>query len=257
MGLVESLRALYARRLRRQVASGPLPRHVALIMDGNRRWAREQGYANPSIGHLHGGEHLETVLGWCADFGIRHVTVFLASSDNLRKRGSEETAFLMEVVERVVVDRVVARSERWRLNVTGRLNLLPDSTAYALKRAQDLTLERATDSELTVAVGYDGREEIVDAVRSLLDQAAERRVTAEELAATLTVEDITAHLDPAGRPDPDLVIRTSGERRLSGFLLWQAAGSRLHFCDVYWPAFRQVDFLRALRSYAMRQGSRD
>ncbi|WP_308257255.1 undecaprenyl diphosphate synthase family protein [Saccharothrix luteola] len=120
-------------------------------MDGNRRWARERGYANPSIGHLHGGEHLETVLGWCADLGIRYVTVFVASSDNLRKRGSEETAFLMEVVERVVVDRVVARSERWRLNVTGRLNLLPDSTAHALKRARDMTLERATDSE------FDGR----------------------------------------------------------------------------------------------------
>jgi short-chain Z-isoprenyl diphosphate synthase len=245
---------LYGWMLRRQLAGGPVPRHVAMVMDGNRRWARQQGYEDTRVGHRRGGEHLEEVLGWCAEAGIRHVTVFVASIDNLRKRDAGEVGYLMTVIEDVVADRLARGSGRWRLHVAGRPDTLPPSTAHALKEAVDATAARDTDSHLTIAVGYDGREEVTEAVRALLTDAAAAGTGIDELAQTLTVEDIAGRLYTADRPDPDLVIRTSGEQRISaGFLMWQAAHSELYFCDVYWPGFRHVDFLRALRAYAARR----
>ena len=252
MILRDALYALYARRLRRQLTGARLPEHVALVIDGNRRWARQAGLDNPSLGHKAGAEHIEHVLAWSADLGIRHVTIFVASLDNLRKRGAEEVLFLMDMVEQVVTERLVYGRSRWQVQVAGRLDALPDSTAEALKRAVDVTAERDTDCQLTIAIGYDGRAEIADAFRSLLDEAARDGRTLEDLAQTITPEDLAAHLYTSGQPDPDLVIRTSGERRMSSFLLWQAARSELYFCDVYWPGFRYVDYLRALRSYAAR-----
>ncbi|MFY1672819.1 polyprenyl diphosphate synthase [Plantactinospora sp. WMMB334] len=248
-----TLYRLYARRLRAQLAGRPLPRHVALVMDGNRRWARKQGFENPSLGHRYGAEHVNEVLGWCAEIGIAHVTIFVASTDNLHKRASGEVQYLMKAIEEIVVARLAEAPGRWRLHLAGRLDTLPDSTRHALKLARDATADRGADLHLTIAVGYDGRVEVVDAIRALLDQAAEAAVAPAELARRLTAEDIAAHLYTQGQPDPDLIIRTSGEQRLSGFLLWQAAYSELYFCDAYWPGFRYVDFLRALRSYAARQ----
>jgi short-chain Z-isoprenyl diphosphate synthase len=252
MILRDLLYALYARRLRRQLAGAAVPGHVALVMDGNRRWARQMGFDNPSVGHRYGAEHIEKVLEWCAEAGIRRVTIFVASIDNLRKRGSDEVRFLMEMVERVIAERLANNAGRWQVHLAGDLDELPDSTAHALKLARDATAERDTDSHLTIAVGYDGREEITEALRSLLDAEAHAGRTLADLAQTLTSADISARLYTKGQPDPDLVIRTSGERRMSGFLLWQAAYSELYFCDVYWPGFRHVDFLRALRSYDAR-----
>jgi short-chain Z-isoprenyl diphosphate synthase len=245
--------AWYTSRLRGQLAGRQLPGHVAIVMDGNRRWARQMGFGNVSLGHQYGAEHLEQVLDWCAEVGIRRVTVFVASTDNLRKRESAEMRFLMQVIEDVIVKRMLAPTNRWQIHVAGRLDMLPDSTAHALKEARDTTADRATDADLTVAVGYDGRQEIVDAVRSLLDHQANTGRTLAELANRLTADDIGAHLYTSGQPDPDLVIRTSGEVRMSGFLLWQAAYAELYFCDVYWPAFRKIDFFRALRAYAGRR----
>lgn len=242
---------LYAHRLRRRLAGAGLPRHVAMVMDGNRRWARERGLT-PQTGHRHGAEHIDEVLGWCAQAGIGHVTVFVASVDNMRKRDSEEVDNLMAMMENVIAHRLTQPDNRWRLHLAGRLDVLPDSTRNALKLAEETTRERDALLHLTVAIGYDGREEIVDAVRSLLDEQARAGATLHDVAQNLTAEAIAAHLYTDGQPDPDLVIRTSGERRMSGFLLWQAAYSELYFCDVYWPGFREVDFLRALRSYAAR-----
>jgi short-chain Z-isoprenyl diphosphate synthase len=244
---------LYAKRLRSRLRPDLLPRHVAIVMDGNRRWARQQGFANPNVGHRYGGEHVGDVLDWCAGLGIRHVTVYVCSGDNLRKRDSDEVAHLMRVIEEVVAERLRRPEGRWRLHVAGRLDDLPASTRDALKRAVDETRDRPAPFELTIAIGYDGREEIVDAVRSLIDLQARLGVTAGELAERVRPEDIAAHLYTSGRPDPDLIIRTSGEIRLSGFLIWQAAYSELYFCDVYWPGFRYIDFLRALRSFARRR----
>ncbi|MEV0395148.1 polyprenyl diphosphate synthase [Polymorphospora rubra] len=252
MKIRDMLYKLYARRLQAQLGDHPMPRHVAMVMDGNLRWARQKGYDNPSVGHRYGAEHVENVLGWCADAGIGHVTIFVASTDNLRDRESDDVRYLLEMVEQVVAERLVRRTSRWRVHLAGRLDGLPDSTRHALKLAEEATRDRDTDFHLTVAVGYDGRDEVVDAIRSLLDKEAQAGTGVEDLAERLTADDIAAHLYTSGQPDPDLIIRTSGEQRMSGFLLWQAAYSELYFCDVYWPDFRRVDFLRALRSYAAR-----
>ncbi|GAA0501745.1 (2Z,6E)-farnesyl diphosphate synthase [Paractinoplanes deccanensis] len=240
--------AVYARRLLARLAGAELPRHVAMVMDGNRRWARQMGFGDPRVGHRYGAEHLDEVLGWCAEAGIRHVTVFVASVDNVRKRDATEVGNLMRMIEDVVAERLRRPASPWQVHLAGRLDVLPDSTRHALKLAEEETRGPGPASHLTIAIGYDGREEIVDAVRSLLSEAG----SLDEALRTLTADRIAAHLYTSGSPDPDLVIRTSGERRMSGFLLWQAAYSELYFCDVYWPGFRKVDFLRALRSYAAR-----
>jgi short-chain Z-isoprenyl diphosphate synthase len=246
--------SLYARALRRTVLRGPLPRHVALIMDGNRRWARENGHANPSVGHRYGAEHVDDVLEWCADLGIDHVTVWVASADNLAKRPADEVAFLMEVAEDVIAARVSRRTSRWQLHLAGNLDLLPSSTAEALKEAAAATLDKPVVGHLTVAIGYDGRGEILDAVRSILLEAAHRDgASIDDIADSVTVEAISAHLYNPTLPEPDLIIRTSGELRLSDFMLWQGIEAELHFCDVYWPGFRKIDFLRALRAYGTRR----
>jgi short-chain Z-isoprenyl diphosphate synthase len=245
--------ALYTRRLRRQVLAGQLPGHVGLIMDGNRRWARQAGMANPSLGHRAGAEHAEQVLSWCETAGIKNVTVFICSTENLRQRDDAEVAYLMRVIEDVVTERLARRDARWQVHVAGMLDVLPDSTARVLKEAVEVTRDCTTGAHVTLAIGYGGRQEIIDAVRDLLTEADSAGVPMADVAASLTADDITAHLYTVGRPEPDLVIRTSGEQRLSNFLLWQSAYSELYFCEAYWPAFREIDFLRALRSYAARK----
>ncbi|MEU6237214.1 polyprenyl diphosphate synthase [Kitasatospora sp. NPDC047058] len=253
MPVSDLLRSLYARRLRRQVIAGPLPRHVGLIMDGNRRWARQMGMANPSLGHKVGAEHVEEVLSWCEALAIKHITVFVCSTENLQRRGDTEVAYLMRLIEQVVVDRVTRPDARWQVHLAGMTDALPDSTARALKEAVEATRTCTTGAHVTLAVGYGGRQEVVDAVRDLMYARAEAGASLTEAADALTVDDIAPHLYTAGQPDPDLVIRTSGEQRLSNFLLWQSAYSELYFCEAYWPAFREVDFLRAVRSFAARQ----
>ena len=253
MRISDPLYALYARRLRRQVQGGALPRHVGLIMDGNRRWARQMGMANPSLGHKYGAEHVDDVLSWCEAVGIKHVTVYVCSTENLQRRGDAEVAFLMKVIEQVVAVRLAQADARWQLHIAGTLDVLPASTAGALKDAVEATRTCTTGAHVTLAVGYGGRQEVIDALRELLAERAAAGETLAEVAADLTVDDIARHLYTAGQPDPDLVIRTSGEQRMSNFLLWQSAYSELYFCEAYWPAFREVDFLRALRSFAARQ----
>jgi short-chain Z-isoprenyl diphosphate synthase len=245
--------ALYTRRLRRQVLAGRLPGHVGLIMDGNRRWARQVGMANPSLGHRAGAEHAEQVLSWCETVGIKNVTVFICSTENLRHRDDAEVAYLMQVIEDVVAERLARPGSRWQVHVAGMLDVLPDSTARALKNAVEVTRDCTTGAHVTLAIGYGGRQEIIDAVRDLLAEAGAAGRPMADVADSLTIDDITAHLYTVGRPEPDLVIRTSGEQRLSNFLLWQSAYSELYFCEAYWPAFREIDFLRALRSYAARK----
>ncbi len=243
---------LYARRLRKQLVGCHLPRHVGLIMDGNRRWARQMGIADPSVGHKYGADHIEDVLNWCAKSGIKHVTAFLCSTENLLKRDDAEVAYLMEVIEKIVADKLSVRPT-WQVHIAGALDLLPGTTARALKRAVDASSSCVTGAHVTLAVGYGGREEVIDALRAVLYEHVAAGTTLAELAETLTIEDVARHLYTAGQPDPDLVIRTSGELRLSNFLLWQSASSELYFCEAYWPAFREIDFLRALRSFAARQ----
>jgi short-chain Z-isoprenyl diphosphate synthase len=183
-------------------------------MDGNRRWARSRGLANPSLGHRVGAEHVDDVLAWCEAIGVGEVTVFVCSTENLARRGDAEVAFLMQVIEHIVVDRLTRTNQHWRVHVAGLLDALPDTTARALKDAVEAT-RTATGGHITLPIGYGGRQEVVDALRDLLQHRAARGQTAADIAATLTEDDIPAHLYTAGRSDPDLIIRTSGEQRIS------------------------------------------
>jgi short-chain Z-isoprenyl diphosphate synthase len=244
------LYSLYERRLGRELRNvAERPRHVAVMLDGNRRWARDAGLLDVNDGHRAGAAKISDMLAWCEEARVEVVTLWLLSTDNLN-RPEDELRPLLEIIGDVV-DELAGPNGRWRLRVVGALDLLPRAMAERLSAAADRTVGRA-GLELNVAVGYGGRQEIADAVRKLLLQHAESGTSIEELAEVLDVDHIAAHLYTSGQPDPDLVIRTSGEQRLSGFLMWQSAHSEFWFCDAYWPAFRKVDFLRALRDYAAR-----
>src|SRR5690606_38590661 len=251
MGLRSLLYSVYERRLTAALAGRPLPGHVGVLVDGNRRWAREMGYVNPADGHRMGAERVKELLRWCDDVGIGHVTVWLLSTDNL-SRPSEELTPLLEIIENLVTE-LAADGQPWRLRMVGALDLLPAHHAAALKAAEERTATRTGGAQVNLAICYGGRREITDAVRSLLHEHARAGRSLEEVAELIDVDHIAQHLYTKGQPDPDLVIRTSGEQRLGGFLLWQSAYSEIYFCAVNWPGFRRVDFLRALRSYAYRQ----
>jgi len=246
-GLRRVLYPAYEARLVRRLPES-LPRHVGVMLDGNRRWARAVGQ-DTAHGHRAGAANIEPLLGWCDEIGIEVVTLWLLSTDNLNRPAHE-----LEPLLGIIADAVdsLADQRRWRLHPVGALDLLPSDTARRLKAAEEAT--RDVDGMLVnVAVAYGGRREIADAVRSLLTQAAEDGASLEELAHEVDVDMIGEHLYTKGQPDPDLVIRTSGEQRLGGFLLWQSAKSEFYFCDAYWPDFRRVDFLRAVRAYAQRE----
>src|SRR5256714_3461195 len=211
------LRTLYARRLRARLAGGPVPGHVAIIMDGNRRWARQNGFSNVSVGHRYGAEHIEDVLGWCADLGIRHVTVFVASIDNLAKRSASEVEFLMQVAERLIPERLARPGGRWRIHVAGHLDVLPDSTVRALKLAEEATRDRDTDPHLTLAVGYGGRAEVVDALRALLHEEAAAGTTPPPPPPAPPPPDIPAPPPTTRRPHPAPGPPTRREQRPSHF----------------------------------------
>ena len=247
MWLSDVLYAAYARRLTRQLDPQALPRHVGVMLDGNRRWGRARG-AGAEEAYQAGADNIENLLAWCDESGVEVVTLWLLSTDNLN-RPEKQLRPLLGIIEAAVDD--LAATHRWRLHPVGALDLLPSATAARLKGAEDRT--RDVDGMIVnVAVGYGGRREIADAVRSLLQEQAAKGTSIEELAEVIDVEHIAEHLYTKGQPDPDLVIRTSGEQRLSGFLLWQSAHSEFYFCEAYWPDFRKVDFLRALRAFGER-----
>ncbi len=248
MALRDLVYRLYEHRLEASLSPQAMPRHVGVMCDGNRRWARSAGLLDVSSGYQQGADKIFELLQWCRQTGVEVVTLWLLSTDNL-SRPAAELEPLMGIIEDTV--RELAAQD-WHLNPMGALDLLPAETAQVLKDAAETTAAN-TGLLVNVAVGYGGRREIADAVRSLLYDHATRGTSIEELAEILDVEHIAEHLYTAGQPDPDLVIRTSGEQRLGGFLLWQSAHSEFYFCDAYWPAFRRVDFLRALRSYGARQ----
>jgi short-chain Z-isoprenyl diphosphate synthase len=248
MGLSDLVYRLYESRIQRRLDRRRLPAHVAVLMDGNRRWARAFG-APTSSGHQAGAEKAQEFLGWCEELDVRVVTLWMLSTDNLN-RPEDELVPLLGIIEGLIND--IAETGRWRVHPMGALDLLPDRTATVLKEAADRTRD-LTGMHVNVAVGYGGRREIADAVRALLNEHAAKGASLEQVAEIITVERIAAHLYTKGQPDPDLVIRASGEQRLSGFMLWQSANSEFYFCEALWPDFRRVDFLRAMRSYTERE----
>jgi short-chain Z-isoprenyl diphosphate synthase len=251
MRLPNALYRVYEARLARALPPDGIPRHVGVILDGNRRWARSAG-SDPKVGHKAGADKIAEVLGWSEDVGVELVTLWMLSTDNLA-RDPEELAALVAIIEDAVTG--LAEAGRWRIRVVGALDLLPARTVERLREAEARTAG-VRGLGVNVAIGYGGRREIADAVRALLQEKAEAGASLEDLAVNLDAEHIADHLYTRGQPDPDLVIRTSGEQRLSGFLLWQSVHSEFYFCEAYWPDFRRVDFLRALRSYAARERRR-
>lgn len=241
----------YAKLLSREVKRGTLPVHIGLILDGNRRYAREMGYDDLALGHKEGAKKLDDVLKWCVDLGIRIVTIWVLSTDNVQ-RDKEEVASLLKVIEEKIEDlskNPVIRKYGFQIRALGNLEVLPDELKEAI-RESEISTRDYSDHILNIAIGYGGREEIVDAVKKAIKE--KKASSIEELADSICADDITSHLYMRDIPDPDLIIRTSGEIRLSGFLLWQSAYSEFYFCDALWPAFRKIDFLRAIRSYQHR-----
>jgi short-chain Z-isoprenyl diphosphate synthase len=249
--LKEPLYRLYELRLKQGLAASKseLPRHIAVLCDGNRRWARSAGYDDVSYGYRMGAAKIAEMLRWCQEAGIEMTTVYLLSTENLQ-RDPDELAALIEIITDVV-EEICAPANRWSVRTVGDLELIGEEPARRLREAVESTPGTAP-FHVNVAVGYGGRREIVDAVRALLSKELANGATAEELVDAVTVEGISENLYTSGQPDPDLVIRTSGEQRLSGFLLWQSAYSEMWFTEAHWPAFRRVDFLRALRDYSQR-----
>lgn len=247
MNLRDLVYGLYARRVEGRLDHDQVPKHIGVILDGNRRWAKASG-GTAAQGHQAGAYKIEEFLGWCAETDAEVVTLWMLSTDNF-DRPEEELRPLLGIIEETV--RSLAVDGRWRVHHVGTLDLLPARTQTVLKEAEQATADN-TGILVNVAVGYGGRQEIADAVRSLLLDHADKGTALEEIAESVDIDQISKHLYTSGQPDPDLVIRTSGEQRLSGFMLWQSAHSEYYFCEVFWPAFRKVDFLRALRDYAAR-----
>ena len=226
-----------------------IPAHIGIIMDGNRRFAQELG--QPAVkGHELGRDTLENVLDWCLELGVKHLTVYAFSTENF-SRNPVEVKRLMELFEENFLKMAEdARVHKNRINVRaiGQIDKLPRRVRDAIRVAEERT--RGYDSYYyTIAVAYGGRQEIIDAVRAIAEDVQAGRLRPKDIdEAALSKRLYTQHL-----PDPDLILRTSGEERISNFLLWQMAYSELYFTDVYWPGFRRLDFLRAIRTYQLRQ----
>jgi len=220
-----------------------------MMIDGNRRWARQLGYETPAHGHRAGAAKMREFLRWCDDVGVQVASLYLLSNDNLVKRDSAELRDLIQIIAELADE--LSHERNWRVQHVGRAANLPPELARVLADVQKRTSGN-TGMHVNLAVGYGGRSEIVDAVRSIIAQHGGAGGSLTELAENLTPEQIGEHLYTGGQPDPDLVIRTSGEQRLSDFLLWQSAHSEFYFVEALGPDLREVDFLRAIRDYASR-----
>ncbi len=248
------LYSLYERHLLRMVSDLPIPNHVGIILDGNRRYARERGLTETHEIYGLGARRLDQVLDWCDELRIRAVTLWVCSTENLSRSPEEVSGILAAIEEKLgaLANDPAIHHRRVRVRAAGKLGLLPESTAAVIRKAEEATASYDSMT-LTIAVAYGGREEIVDAVRSLIRDKAKECKRVGDIAEHVTPETIAQYLYAPDLPDPDLIIRTSGEIRLSGFLLWQSAFSEFYFSDVYWPEFRKIDFLRAIRAFQQRR----
>ncbi len=244
-----ALYPLYERRLLKQLDLERTPHHVGVILDGNRRWAKQNFGAKADHGHRKGAQKIVELLDWCEEADVNIITLWLLSTDNLN-RDPEELEPLLKIIASAVDELVELK--RWEIRALGALELLPVWLREKLANAE-LVSKGVTPIIVNVAIGYGGRREIVDAVQEYIRSGITSNKSLESIVTELTVDEIDKHLYTKGSPDPELVIRTSGEQRLSGFLLWQSANSEFYFCEAYWPDFRKLDFLRALRAYSQRQ----
>jgi short-chain Z-isoprenyl diphosphate synthase len=251
--LLRFLYWIYECRLLNQLKQRPMPRHIGIILDGNRRHARKRGLSDPGEIYQRGADKLDDILDWCAELCIPAMTLWVFSTENLKRSQAEVSGILSAIEAKVaaLAHDPFMHQKRVRVQAIGRLDLLPESVVAAIRAAETATAQYNLMT-LTIAVGYGGREEIADAVRSFVKMLARQGASLSDVIERITPETIACHLYAADLPDPDLIIRTSGEIRLSGFLLWQSVHSEFYFTDVLWPAFRKVDFLRAIRAYQAR-----
>lgn len=239
----------YERRLRGEVMKGPIPQHIAVIMDGNRRAAEELGLDRLD-GHEFGRETLEKMLEWCLEIGVKHITVYAFSTENLRRAPDEVEHLVRLFAEnfRKAGDDERVHKYRIKIRALGKIEMLPEEVQKSIRYAEERTKDY--DSYFfNIAVAYGGREELLQAIRSVAEDVKAGKMKSDDIDENT----ISSRLYTKDMPDPDLIIRTSGEERLSNFLLWQNAYAELYFTDVYWPGFRKVDFLRAVREYQMRK----
>ena len=250
---------LYERRLQASLAPARRPGHIGIILDGHRRFARSAGLSDYAASYRTGMDKFREFLGWCHELSVPAVTAWVLSTENLDRPAEELDPYLDVLID--LFERLPADAQRlgFSVRVIGSLDVLPAPLVAAAKEAQAACVARTPGSacpegswQLTIALGYGGRQEVVDACRSLVADLVAQGVPPDELAGRIDEASVSANMYTADLPDPDLVIRTSGEARLSGFLLWQAAYAEYVFVDPFWPAFRRVDFLRALRDYARR-----
>lgn len=250
--MLKPIYKIYEKWLWLQIRDGVKPKHIAIIPDGNRRWARSKGL-NPSTGHYFGYEKMKDVLKWCLELGVEVVTIYALSIENFKKRSRRELEELMKLFERGIRDLLgsgIIHEYKVKVKLIGKEEVLPEKLRNLIREVEVKT-RNYNDKFLNIAIGYSGREEIVNAVRKIVEDARAGRLRVEDIdEETFSKYLYTGDLP---HPDPDLIIRTSGEERLSGFLLWQSAYSELYFCDVYWPDFRKIDFWRAIRSFQSRE----
>lgn len=239
----------YEHKLEKEVAEGPVPKHLGIIMDGNRRYAKEFLGDNIDEGHELGEKKIEDVIDWCFDLGIRYVTVFAFSSENF-KRDAEEVDFLMDLAENsflMMADNPKIHANKVRIRAIGQIDKLPENVRKAIAYADERT-SSYSDFVVSVCIAYGGRQEIVAAVREIAKKIQNGEIQPDDIDEEM----LSLHMYTSDIPDPDLILRTSGEVRVSNFLLWQLAYSELYFTDVYWPGFRRIDLLRAVRTYQQR-----
>jgi short-chain Z-isoprenyl diphosphate synthase len=246
--LAVPLYRLYERRLAGRLDRSQLPRHLGVILDGHRRYARAEGLDTYTDSYRAGMRTFEEVIAWADEFSIDSITAWVLSTENLKRPDEEIDPYFDVLIELFGRLPSLALQHDFELKVIGSLDLLPPRLVAAAKTAMEEASEGSR--RVTIAMGYGGRQEIVDACRDLVDELADEGISAAALAGRIDADGIASHLYAPLQPDADLIIRTSGESRMSGFLLWQSAYAEYAFVDVFWPAFRRVDFIRALRDYA-------
>ncbi|CAB4624898.1 unannotated protein [freshwater metagenome] len=240
---------LYEARVERQLDKSNLPHHIAVMLDGNRRWAGKKNGSKAKAGHVAGAHKIFDFLSWCDGLQVPVVTLYLLSTENLKKRDPEELQDILQILTDLAEEMV--RRGSWKLRLVGDRSSLPPNFLQALENCEHQSRD-TLGAQVNLAIGYGGRQEITDAMRSIVRDSITSGADLEKLAESLTPELIAKHLYTSDQPDPDLIIRTSGEQRLSGFLLWQSSNSELYFEEALWPDFRRVDFLRAIRAFGRR-----
>lgn len=241
---------LYEKRLESKILGESLPNHIAIILDGNRRWAK-YGLAGTRIGHLQGADRAEELLNWINDLGIRITTLYVLSTENLDRSDDELNnifELLQQKLERLYADSRIHKRQM-KIKAIGNMSLLPSSLQNILHKLEKET-DKYSSMFLNIAVAYGGQKELVDAIRQIASRTKTGHLKVEDINEKLIESYLyTSHLP---QPEPDLILRTSGEKRLSGFLIWQSAYSELVFMDVFWPEFRKIDLMRAIRTYQSR-----